>query len=497
MSKKPWFEVDREGLAEIVKRRGGLAWLIQELISNGWDEPGVMKVDVQIEPVDNSPMVELTVTDDAPNGFQDLSHAWTLFAKSAKRGNAELRGRFNLGEKLVLAFCREASITTTTGTVMFDQRGRTNIRDKRTSGSQFFGIVRMTRAELDQALKDLKRLIPPEHIATTINGEQLENRTPFATWREHLWTELPDEETGALCRRLRYCDVKAYKLKDGETPTLYELGIPVVALDGDPLHVSVGQKTPLNLERDNVTPSYLRELRASVLNNTHELLEAEDLQGTWATDAMAHYSTTKAALDTTLTARFGRDRASADPSDREAENKLKGQGTTIVHGGSLPKEVWDRVRETELIKPAGQLAPTPQPFNDDAPPYKRIEFEALSPVCKEGVLRTRAVCRVLLGREVDLRLADEPQWHVAAVWGRGRNRLTLNVGQLGEAHFSDDAKVYALALHELAHEREANHLCEAYHDEICRLAGLLVSYAQLGAIERQMDKYRAETRKAS
>ena len=57
----------------------------------------------------------LVVEDDAPEGFKDLSHAFTLFADSAKKINPEQRGRFNLGEKLVLAISDEVTIRTSKG----------------------------------------------------------------------------------------------------------------------------------------------------------------------------------------------------------------------------------------------------------------------------------------------------------------------------------------------------------------------------------------------
>ena len=490
MSKKPWFEVDRQGLAEIVERRGGKAWLIQELISNAWDETGVTAVTVKLDPHEGSPMVDLSVVDDSPTGFADLAHAWTLFAKSAKRTDVSKRGRFNLGEKLVLAFCKEASITTTTGSVIFDHRGRTVGRTKRDHGSEFFGVVRMTRKELDQARTDLRRLIPPSNIVTTIDGEILASREPLVTFSAYLWTEVPDDETGALCRRHAWCDVRLFQPLDGEVPMLYELGIPVVALDGDPLHVDVRQKVPLNLERDNVTPSYLRDLRSEVLNHAHDKLDAAALGGSWATDAMAAYNTSKDAIDAALTSRFGKERAAADPSDREAENLLKSRGMTIVHGGSLPKEVWSRVRDLGLVPAAGQIAPTPKPYHDGAPEVAIVPHEEQTPVMRIGVRFYRAVCRVLLGREIQIVLASEPHWPVAAVWHRGRNSMLVNVGKLPDWHFTDEAAMIELALHEIAHEKEDNHLCEAYHEEICRLAGKL--YSSRDAIEKQIDMYRTE-----
>ena len=63
-----------------------------------------------LTPVAGRPLADLTVEDDSPEGFRDLSHAYTLFAKSYKRGNPEQRGQYNFGEKLVLAVCEPAEM---------------------------------------------------------------------------------------------------------------------------------------------------------------------------------------------------------------------------------------------------------------------------------------------------------------------------------------------------------------------------------------------------
>jgi len=42
-----WFEVDRQGLAQILERKGK-EFALFELIQNGWDEPGVTKVTVSL-----------------------------------------------------------------------------------------------------------------------------------------------------------------------------------------------------------------------------------------------------------------------------------------------------------------------------------------------------------------------------------------------------------------------------------------------------------------
>src|SRR5271166_5190602 len=52
----------------------------------------------------------LRVEDDDPEGFSSLTDSFTLFADSSKKGNVQQRGRFNLGEKLVIAMCCKAEI---------------------------------------------------------------------------------------------------------------------------------------------------------------------------------------------------------------------------------------------------------------------------------------------------------------------------------------------------------------------------------------------------
>src|SRR5262245_51028022 len=139
---KNWFEVDKQGLAKILARKGK-EFALFELIQNGWDEPGVTKVSVWLE-YQGRNKARLVVEDDAPEGFKDLSHAFTLFADSAKKSNPEQRGRFNLGEKLVLAISDEVTICTTKGAIRFDAEGRHSLRSRQPVGSRIECLLRMT-----------------------------------------------------------------------------------------------------------------------------------------------------------------------------------------------------------------------------------------------------------------------------------------------------------------------------------------------------------------
>src|SRR2546430_1753241 len=96
-----WFTADKEGLAKILERRGK-EFILFEALSNAWDT-NATKVEVSLRPTDRRGIAELSIVDDDPNGFADLTHAYTLFAESNRKSDPTKRGRFNLGEKLVLA----------------------------------------------------------------------------------------------------------------------------------------------------------------------------------------------------------------------------------------------------------------------------------------------------------------------------------------------------------------------------------------------------------
>jgi hypothetical protein len=94
---RKWLGADADGLEKIARRRG-LTYVLFELLQNSWDTQAT-HVRIAFHPEERRPRVAVTCVDDDPEGFQDLTHAHTLFASSAKKSQAEKRGRFNLGEK--------------------------------------------------------------------------------------------------------------------------------------------------------------------------------------------------------------------------------------------------------------------------------------------------------------------------------------------------------------------------------------------------------------
>ena len=128
-----------------------------------------------------------------------------------------------------------------------------------------------------------------------------------------------------LRKTTRRTQVYVYEPLSGETATLYEMGIPVVET-GDRYHVDVQQKVPLNMDRDNVTPAYLRAIRVAVLNATHHDRLDDANSTTWVREACSDERVETEAVKTAMTLRFGDNAVRYDPSDPEANKRSVAEG---------------------------------------------------------------------------------------------------------------------------------------------------------------------------
>jgi len=471
-----WLEVDKEGLRELVAKKP--AWgVLAELLQNSWDADDTEKVKVTFIKIAGRPLAELIVEDDSPEGFKNLTHAYTLFAPSSKRDNPEKRGVFTLGEKLVLARCKWARISTTKGTVEFEESGkRTHRRKKRDAGTVFHGMLKMNQQQYDEACGALDLFIPP--IPTFFNDEELEGREPIHTFEAILPTLRADEE-GNLVRTNRKTEVRVYQVKSGEKAHLYEMGIPVVET-GDRFHVDICQKVPLNMNRDNVPPSYLRKLRSLVLNETHDLLTADDAAEGWVNEALEDDDVSEEAVKAVVKQRFGSKVVIADPSDREAENRAKARGYTVVHGRSLSKKQWEAVKKADAIVPAGRTFPTKNvQYSADGRPEKLLEKKDWTPAMHQVVNMIVRLSEKLIGFKVAVVIVNDSQHqgNCFSAW-YGSGVLHLNLRRLGRKWFEGSKqKILKLLIHELAHEYSSNHLSSDYHDALSKLGAKMTMLA--------------------
>lgn len=471
-----WFEVDKEGLAKLLARKGensgivGQAWLLFELFQNAWDTDA-SNADMTLKPIPGRSQCVLRIEDNSTAGFQNLAHSWTLFAESEKKGDPEKRGRFNLGEKLFLALCESAEISSTTGTVRFDKNGRHLGRKKRPQGTVVEALVSMTRKEFEEVSQAVDLLIPPSHCKTTYNGKSLSSiGAPIKSFQATLPTEAADDN-GVLRKRRRLTEVTLYPVRDGHTPFLYEMGIPVVELTGgEPWNISIGQKVPLNVDRDNVTPAYLRELRTLVFNEAHALVQGtEEVSEAWVSEAISSEDASVEALLHAKNTRFGEDAVTRDPKDLEANHRAVSAGFTVIPGGSLTKGAWSNLKKHGLVSPAGKVFPTQL----ESVGAESLSDAQLTDGMKKLRLFTEGLARQLLGCSVTVEFFRSKEATVSAQYGS--RRISFNVSVLGERWFrtGPNSAQLDLILHEFGHHWESNHLSEKYYRALTKLGAEL------------------------
>lgn len=477
--KNDWFRVDKEGLAQVYARRGPAAPFF-ELISNAWDEEGVTRVSLEVTAVPGKPEVEILMQDNSTHGFRDLSEARTLFAPSYKKSEAESRGRFNVGEKLFLSLCRSACISSTGGSLHFKEDGAVSTtRSELTSGTVIQATMRMTRADMVSAFEELDRLRSPEGICTGVcfdyggsggvGRDELILTGDTADWsfQAKLQSELADAD-GVLRPTERNVVVQAWVVESDETGWLYEMGIPVVEIGGM-FDLNVMQKIPLTVDRDNVRPAFLKRLRAYALNHLFLRIESEDAANeVWVTEAMGSTNPLPLteALAHILDWRFGEKRVSYDPSDREGSQLAVTKGYAVVHGGSLPPAVWDNVRSSGTIKPAGQVTPSNRAVfgltGDD------ISVDASTvPGGPETIEIFERLSREIIGGRVSVSIVNSKQGFAGCY---GDRSMMLNLRTLGRAWFQEvldlgrvEHKHLRLLIHELGHDTVESHLDEDFH----------------------------------
>jgi len=457
MKSKNWFEVSQEGLKQLQAGKSK-DFVVRELIQNAWDE------DISTCGLSTSyekGMAHITVEDDSPEGFKDIAHAFTLFAPTYKRKNPEKRGRFNIGEKQILAICKEAVISTTKGTIVFSPEGRTHRRLKRREGSVISLKLRMLKGEYENMLASIGLYLPPKGIDFRVNGIIMSHRKPHKITEAVLPTEIQKEDR--VAKTYRKTKIHIHEADDGAY--LYEMGLPICGIDCL-YHVDVQQKVPMSIDRDRVSQSYLQKIFALVLNETYESVSCENTSDGWVREAMSNKDVSNEAVQSMVKGRYGNKVVVANPGDRHSIDEALSHGYRVIYGSELSSPEWENVRQADAIKSSNALFPTK--FADDVESIEKDDNMI------EVIALTKKIAKRCLGIEVFVQFA---KWTGCAAQ-YGHRTLTFNVKRLGRRFFDPpvNARVIDLILHELAHEK-GFHTEASYLKCLSKMAGELVIIA--------------------
>ena len=464
--KQPWFVVDKEGLRKTLSRKGK-AFAIYELLQNGYDENST-RLEVSLTEPKNGKSILICI-DNAPNGYIDLSNAHTMFSESKKKTDIQKRGRFNVGEKYVLALCDSASVTSKTGRIVFKADGtRSHDNVKTKIGTEFRGELPLTIDEYKDMVRKVKLVIPP--VPTVFNGAEIPERKVLHEFSTQLPTEVADEN-GILRSKKRTTKVRLFEVPTGEA-YLYEMGMPVVPIDCK-WSVDIQQKVPLNIERDNVTPSYLKTVYQSILDERSEYLNEEDAAHAWVTTGLSSEKVSTKAIKNVVVKRFGKDAVIHDRNDLGSNREATAAGRTVIPRGALTPEM-----RKNLVRAGVKKASEEFSTSVAAPTGIIPEKDLTKPQLRYKDFVEKAAPLVLDRKLKKVQFANDPKAKLLGCtqWSPKDYVFTVNVGK----HDVEDwDRNYDLFIHELAHfyVQRNDHLFEGFWRACSDIGAKLVQVA--------------------
>jgi len=467
--KNGWFEVDKKGLSKLLKE-GGKGRLIGELIQNSLDAPGSKNTHIKLEA--NQGNLLLEVKDDSPQGFKNLADAWTLFGESEKKADSKLRGRFNLGEKLVLSLCEQAKIMTTTGTVEFHPNDLRIYSKKKTDrGTIFTAIMKGDKTDLAEIKSYIWSILVSTHRIYF-------NDVAVPAHKRLYHFNIPSLETvginknGDLIRTARNCLVSVYKTLATEVPHLYEMGLPVMPLDdyGINYHIDVEQKVPLSFNRDSVPAGFLKKIFTHTYNNTFFDLKEDAFTESWVNEATSSEQCNQNAFKKFIENKFGEKSAFFDPSDIDANKNFQADGGVIIYGRMLNKQQIENAKESGVVS-SGKLTPS-----QNGPVKSQITTaEAFSETASVALKYFEFISKRLIGEVFNFKFVDFNNPLINLKWQDQTlllsDSLILNWEMTRTAGtqqlFQDFDKTILPAL---ALRAAPNKLTKEFNEELCRLA---------------------------
>ncbi len=452
MTNKNWFDVDTNGLRQLQLRKPK-HYVVRELIQNAFDEN--IK-ECRLTTLWQDGLAEIIVKDDNPEGFKNITHAYTLFAPTDKLKNPEKRGRFNMGEKQAISLCEKAIISTTKGTIVFDKTGRHHKSTKTEKGSVVFLLLKISKKEYDEILSTVKKYLVPEKISFIVNEEKIKHQKPLKTIVASLQTET--EENQILKKVWRKTKIEIFEM---EEPVLFEMGIPVMQTECQ-YGINVQQKIPLSIDRDTVPESFLKALYAEILNEMCEYISEQDSSQAWIRQATADKRINPDIVKQILNKRYGEKVVIANPFDPNSIDDALSAGYKVITGNEMSKEEWERIRENKLLPSSsekfGHSFAISKPYSPNENMKKTAEI-------------AKKIAKECLGINISVCFAS---WTgVSAEYGN--RTLTFNVSMLGHRFFDPplSEQTLDLIIHELGHEK-GNHTEKGYHEALTMMAAKLI-----------------------
>lgn len=279
-----WLQISTEGFAAFNQARPP-SHLVKELVQNGLDalDGAVGQVALDYEARNGSVYVRCA---DTGVGMEDLGALRVVYL-TLKTDSHLKRGRFGRGFKEILSVAQWARASSGENSVEFVIEGGV----RRMRRSQYSPTVRGAVIEMlfdwaPSALEEFdayfRRFLPPPNATFVVNRRTIASRPARYEIEATLPTEIYDPNGHAWRKPTRKTMIELIGAAGGEAPFLYEMGIPVAAVEWAlTYHANVLQRVPMNPNRDAYASGYAAKVHAACLPILVDDMTQEEVTADW------------------------------------------------------------------------------------------------------------------------------------------------------------------------------------------------------------------------
>lgn len=280
-----WLAISTEGFAAMNAARPP-EHLVKELVQNSLDSLTDRQSGyINLSYGHNGQYFEVSCVDNG-SGIDNLADLRVVYL-THKTDSHLKRGRFGRGFKEALCIAEEALVASGSQRLEFlREEGHRVTRQSSQAQAQPGTRVWMqmpwpadTSAQLDAYFQ---RFLVPEGVLLEVNGMRLTPRPVAHQVPASLSTEIYDATSQSWKKPSRKTVIQLVRARPGETPTIYEMGIPVAALEWSvPFHCDVQQRVPMNPNRDAVASGYALKLHVACLPTLLATMDADTVKQDW------------------------------------------------------------------------------------------------------------------------------------------------------------------------------------------------------------------------
>ena len=285
MQSAGWLSISTEGFAAMNAARPA-EHLIKELVQNSLDsfvegQPG--RIELRYGSQNDGFVVECA---DNGSGISNLGDLRVVYL-THKTDSHLKRGRFGRGFKEALCIAEQAWVVSGGQQLEFllengERVTRQGVASDVGTGTRVWMRMPWPAETGDRLDAYFAQFLVPEGIELVVNGERINARAVEHRVQANITTELYDAIGQSWKKPSRTTTIHLVRPQPGETATIYEMGIPVAAVDWNmPYHCDVQQRVPMNPNRDAVASGYPVKLHVACLPTLLEEMDESAVMDEW------------------------------------------------------------------------------------------------------------------------------------------------------------------------------------------------------------------------